>query len=230
VKNIIAIQVGTLLVLGCGHTSTEPVAAQPVAAQPVVAQPIVAQPVVVQPVVVQPVVVELPVGQRPFPAPQQPLAPPQPTVGPAATRVSVSSVNLGDFCPEVSAQAAASRFAAGDIAHGGMSHCHVVLHVDGAATRFRVVEATLIGAGGRRLLSLTPSSPQIWQADGYRPWNEQLAGGGGQNVLYSLSNLDWSQVPDSYSRPVRVEVVVEVDGATRTVTSPETVREAMIVT
>jgi hypothetical protein len=203
----IAIHAAVLLFLGCGHASTEPVVAGPAPVSPQ------AQP--------------------------QPYVSPTPTPTASGARVAVSSVNLGDYCPEIEAPqaqsersspaGASSRLADAD--YTGTSDCQIVLTVDGtASSRFRIVSATLIGENGQRLQSLGTGAPQIWRGDAYQPWNEQLGADGSANVLYSLSNIDWSRVPDSYRRPLRVELVVEVDGAATTLTSPETIREAMIVT
>lgn len=188
-----------LMVGGCGHATSEPVAARPVA---------------------------------PRPAPIEPIAPP---VVAAAPRVAVSSVTLGDWCPEVAPQAAAqdvsgSRLMA-DTA-SGTSHCQVTVSVDAGtpATRFHVLSATLVDENGQPLSTLGVGAPRIWNGEAYVPWTGELDADGSASLLYSLSGIDWSRIPNSYGRTLRVELSVELDGASSTVVSPETAREAMIVT
>jgi hypothetical protein len=186
-----------LMVGGCGHAASEPVAGGPVLPPPEH---------------VGPPVVEL--------------------VPPA--RVAVSSVNLGDWCPELPSQAATQDMSGArlmaDVEHG-TSNCQITLTVDGTpTTRLRVVSATLLDENGQPLQPLSVASPQIWNGEAYAPWAGQLDADGSANLLYSLSGIDWSRIENSYGRPLRVELVVEIDGAETAVVSPETIREAMIVT
>ncbi|MEM9195040.1 MAG: hypothetical protein AAGF12_38055 [Myxococcota bacterium] len=96
---------------------------------------------------------------------------------------------------------------------------------------FQVRRVTVIDSDTREaLFNLTPTRPQVFQNDSYVEWDETIPTPSELRTLYRLDGIDWSSVERSYQRMYRLEVEVEIQGETRTLTSEETAREAPIVT
>jgi hypothetical protein len=81
-----------------------------------------------------------------------------------------------------------------------------------SASKIRVKSVELFDAG-KSVAKLTASAPMSWSDAGqYETWNEKAAAGKTLSASYTLSQPDWSKIPDYKSKTFRIRVVVTVAG------------------
>lgn len=102
---------------------------------------------------------------------------------------------------------------------------------DGA---LRIEAVRVLDAASRREVSkIGARKPSQWNPGGtYQPWNQVVPAGATVKVGYRLGEPDWEMTEpgvDPFARPYVLEIDVSVDGVTRTVRSPEFVREPVHV-
>ena len=81
-------------------------------------------------------------------------------------------------------------------------------------------------AEGKALGALATRMPTIWNTSGYEAWDGTIQPGADYKASYKLSVPDWSAVErtlggSSYGQMYIVEVDVEIDGKSTTLTSPQ---------
>jgi hypothetical protein len=163
---------------------------------------------------------------------------------PASPGASVAAVDMMGDCPAGSPGSAEADQAAGKARFAPPScfDASISFEVMGQPDReqeftvsaVRLKHETHEGA----LSELRTKDPQAWVDDAYKPWDGKLAAGKEAVVTYRLSAPDWRAVEktlgieSSEGQMFVVEVDVQIDGETRTLTSPQFTRSFndMVVT
>jgi hypothetical protein len=185
-----------------------------------------------------------------------PYEPPEDGGRSAAVEASFLSASLSDDCPDSRAGAAEDCAEPADAGAGaargpGLTGCgsfcrqtgmqlRFVAEAGGAAHTVEVVEVRLLdGRTDARLDTLTARAPAAWDeagGGGYVAWDRQLAPGQTVRASWKLSAPRWGAlgIPSYFgggaARPLRLEVVLRIDGVTRVVRSGELTREPEVVT
>lgn len=164
--------------------------------------------------------------------------------------VTFVSASLSDDCGEARAGAALADCApAADAGAGLWGGCGgfcrqssvQLLFAAGAgdaSARVSVTAVYLLDAEtGARLDTLTAREPTRWDeaTSAYVAWDQSVAPSSEVRGSYKLSAPNWAALDGSgarrsYQRRLRLEVVLRVDGAERTVRSGEITREPEVVT
>lgn len=100
---------------------------------------------------------------------------------------------------------------------------------------FEVIAVRIRAMDGALLDELDPREALLFREAGYVAWDERVAPGASLQVRYETSAPDWTSIGDgdpwaTYGMQFRVEVVVRVDGAERTLEFAPATREPEIVT
>lgn len=99
-----------------------------------------------------------------------------------------------------------------------------------------VVEVHLLDATtSDRLDDVDAKNARVWGGSSYTPWDSSLAAGESAKVTYDMTQIDWTKIGggnawNTYSRRYKLEIVLRVDGADRTLVSGELSREPEVVT
>ena len=124
---------------------------------------------------------------------------------------SIAAVSLGDECGGNSCQ-----------------NTNVQLAFDATTGTnpavIRVISATLVdSADGSAVDTLTVSTPQVWNGNGYVAWDQNVKPGGDLKASYDLTSPAWSKIDGngtgsrlsgsgSYSRKFKLNLKLEIDG------------------
>lgn len=99
-----------------------------------------------------------------------------------------------------------------------------------------VVEVHLLDASsGARVDNVSARNARIWDGSKYVAWDAFLAPAATAKVSYDMTQFDWTKIGEgnawnTFSRRYKVEVVLRIDGADRTLVSGELSREPEVVT
>ena len=164
-------------------------------------------------------------------------------------RLTLASVTLASDCDT----AVASDKSSGDSAvcaaapDGGTSSCGslacqqtnmqitVESHGDTRTAKLEVLSARLLESVSlTEVDTLKARDPQSWDGAKYTTWNEAIAPQASSSVSYKLSSPNWSKSTgnnwDSYKTRYVLDVVIKVDGVTRTLRSAELSRAPIVAT
>jgi hypothetical protein len=170
---------------------------------------------------------------------------PTPTIETSSVEAAISAATLGNDCA-----AKSSGFAAGDCAAssdagvyepcgGGCQQSNMQLALTNAGkskVSIAVVEVHLLDAAtSARLDDVDAKNARIWDGSKYVSWDASLAPTATAKVSYDMTQFDWATIGggnawNTYSRRYKVEVVLRVNGADRTLVSGELSREPEVVT
>jgi len=132
---------------------------------------------------------------------------------------AISSVSLGESSANVQL-----AFRAGAAADGA---------------NVEVVSVTLVdGATGNLVDTLKASAPQVWNGNGYVPWNQRVTPDGDLKASYQLTAPSWSTIDgsgtgsrsSSYSRSYKLRVNLRIDGVDVLMQSTDLHREPVFQT
>jgi hypothetical protein len=161
---------------------------------------------------------------------------------------AISAATLGNDCGTSSSFAgdcaeAPSSSDAGTGARGGcgggcqQSNVQLALTNSGKSkAAIAVVEIHLLDAAtSERLDDVDAKNARVWTGSSYNTWDSSLAAGADAKVSYDMTQIDWTKIGggnpwNTYSRRYKLEVVLRVDGADRTLVSGELSREPEVVT
>jgi len=102
-----------------------------------------------------------------------------------------------------------------------------------------VVSVTLVDATtGSVVDTLEASGPQVWDGNGYTPWNQRVTAGGDLKASYQLTAPAWSTIDQgekggrssSYSRAFKLRITLRIDGVDVLMQSLSLNREAQFQT
>lgn len=167
--------------------------------------------------------------------------------GTGDVEVTVSSVSLGDDCPDPGAPTP-DEPVHGSCAEG--SECNfgrhpsceqtslqLSFHANGAATKIQIKKIELLDTSGKQLGTLQPRKPTKWSDSGaYVEWDQVVAAGATMKASYSLSAPDWDKLPGGRfdaTTTYKVRVVVTVGDKEQSFEKEATVsatQEAPVVT
>ncbi len=170
--------------------------------------------------------------------------------GGLAVSAEIASVSLANDCPTSGlTDSAAPGLVAGDcaIAATNCGFCQQsTLQLDFKAGAARpnssdaavveVVTVRILDASTNRVLDeVSARAPTQFVNDRFQAWNEQVAAGRQVRASYKLEAPDWTKIGSgeafrTRSMPLRVEVVLRIDGVLRTLRSGEITREPEVVT
>lgn len=167
------------------------------------------------------------------------------TTASATIEAAISAATLGNDCG-----ARESSFA-GDCAPssddtgvarpcgGGCQQSNMQLSITNsgkAKVAIAVAEVHLLDAAtSARLDDVDAKNARIWDGTKYVAWDAFIAPSTTAKVSYDMTQIDWTKIGggnpwNTYSRRYKIEVVLRVDGADRTLLSSELSREAEVVT
>ncbi len=170
-----------------------------------------------------------------------------------AVTAAISAATLGNDCsgssgafagdcaepPPASSSDAGTGAAERGGCGGGCQQSNVQLALTNsgkAKAAIAVVEVHLLDAStSERLDDVDAKNARVWGGSSYTPWDSSLAAGGNAKVTYDMTQIDWTKIGggnpwNTYSRRYKLEVVLRVDGADRTLVSGELSREPEVVT
>jgi hypothetical protein len=106
-----------------------------------------------------------------------------------------------------------------------------------ASAKIQIVAVRLLLESDASVLDdLTAREPSVWNGSSYATWNETITAGQSLKTSYKLSAPDWATIGNgkswnTYSQKYLLEVVLTIDGVTRTLRSnAEIYRDPMVAT
>lgn len=164
----------------------------------------------------------------------------------APVEATFLSASLSDDCRASEAPSAGDCAASADAGAGLVGGCgfcrqsnmqlRFVSPAGRPPARVEVVTVRLLDAASNAPLdTLTAREPSSWDAAAsqYRPWDAVVPSGQTVQASWKLSAPRWDAVASgrlAYQRRLRLEVVLRIDGAERTLRSGELTREPEVVT
>jgi hypothetical protein len=159
-----------------------------------------------------------------------------------AAKVTISSVQMINDCPDKESAAPAAEEAAmqsqADAERGGggfeqpCTQSTVQLSIDSDAEGPFVVDAVrLLSPDGKPLATLQPRRPSKWVDGGYKPWDERAPKDTELKASYKLSIPAWHEVDEklgggsSVGKVFLLELDVSVNGEKQTIRSSSFPRE-----
>jgi hypothetical protein len=165
--------------------------------------------------------------------------------------VALASATLGDEnCGSVGGGSTTADRSAGICAplpDGGPANCpsycsatsvqlSFTSSASGNPAKAKVTRVVLLDADtNTELDTLAAAAPTFWDGSSYVAWDGSIKGGADIKASYTLEAPSWSSITSSsksnvYSKQYRIQVTVEIDGASTTVTSQPTTRAAQVST
>jgi len=142
----------------------------------------------------------------------------------------IAGVTLGDDCPstdgDIDSGACADDAPCPSLCQQSNLQLAIeTVSADRSSLTWEVIEVTLHDfETGDRLQELTPRDPRVWEeSEGYLEWDELLPVPSELSTTYDLQAPDWGSISGRidafWSHSFQVQMVVEIEGERRTLTS-----------
>lgn len=168
------------------------------------------------------------------------------TTASATVEAAISAATLGNDCGASKSSFAGDCAASSDAGTGAVAPCgggcqqsNMQLSLTNSGkgkVAIVVAEVHLLDAAtSARLDDVDAKNARIWDGTKYVGWDAFIAPSTTAKVSYDMTQFDWTRIGggnpwNTYSRRYKVEVVLRVDGADRTLVSGELSREPEVVT